>query len=97
MDVQNETTSPLGSGYSGGIAGQYECGEVGVPSDDPSREDALKKHDNHKMDPALQAARAHANTKRDGSGRGAGGGRIIARCWSWEVVVGVVVVKRWRT
>ena len=85
MDVQNETTSPLGSGYSGGIAGQYECGEVGVPSDDPSREDALKKHDNHKMDPALQAARAHANTKRDGSGRGAAASSHdagVGRWWS---------------
>ena len=67
-EAQNEATPPLGSGHGGGLAsGKDSINNVSrdqrTYSDEPSREDALEEHHNHKMDRAVQAAQARADTK----------------------------------
>ena len=56
MDAQNKEGLANGKG-STNVACHIQ-GIRDVHGDDPSREDALEEHDDHKIDPALQAAQA---------------------------------------
>lgn len=64
-------------------------GYLGIHGDDPNREDDLEERDGPKMDCTLQAAQACTATKGVRVG-----GHIIARCWSWEIMIGVIIIEQ---